>query len=67
MRVSPPHSVHAASGAHPGSYSGEPAATFSGLVRQGHEADHSLQSSVEDKNGGAIPSLLVSLHGVVFN
>jgi hypothetical protein len=29
-----------------------------GLKRQGREADHSLASSAEIKNGGAIPPLL---------
>jgi hypothetical protein len=36
-------------------------------MRQGREAVHSLQSNVEAKNGGAIPPLLVSLHGIIIN
>jgi hypothetical protein len=38
-----------------------------GEKRPGSEADYSFPSSVEDKNGGAIPPLLICLHGVVLN
>jgi hypothetical protein len=37
-----------------------------GKKRQGREANFSLPSSAEAKNGGAIPPLSVSLHSVVF-
>jgi hypothetical protein len=38
-----------------------------GLKRLGREANHSLLSSAEIKNGGAIPPLPIRLHGIVFN
>jgi hypothetical protein len=42
--------------------------TFSpGVKRSGREADQSLPSSAEVKNGGAIPSFPICLHGVVLN
>jgi hypothetical protein len=34
-----------------------PGAVSSGVKRQGHEADDSLSSVAEVKNGGAVPSL----------
>jgi hypothetical protein len=37
------------------------------VKRPGLEADHPPPSSAEVKNGGARPSLLIRLHGVVFN
>jgi hypothetical protein len=36
-------------------------------MRQDHEADHPHPSSVEVKNGGAIPLLPICLHGMVLN
>jgi hypothetical protein len=38
-----------------------------GVKRQGCEADHSLRSSTEVKNGKAIPPLRILLHGVLLN
>jgi hypothetical protein len=38
-----------------------------GIKRRGHEANFSPPSSAKAKNGGAIPPLFVSLHGVVLN
>jgi hypothetical protein len=35
--------------------------------RLGHEAHHSPPSSVEAKNGGAIPPLPIRLQDIVFN
>jgi hypothetical protein len=37
------------------------------LKRPGHETDHSPPSSAKVKNDGAIPSLPISLHGMVLN
>jgi hypothetical protein len=38
------------------------------VKRPGHEADHSLSSGAEVKNGGAItPSPPISIHGIVFS
>jgi hypothetical protein len=50
------HRVQACFGAHPVSYSMGTGGDFTGIKPAGREADHSL-SSVEDKNGGAIPPL----------
>ena len=41
-------------GVHPASYSVGTAGSFPGVKQPGHGDDHSLPSSVEDKNGGAI-------------
>jgi hypothetical protein len=38
-----------------------------GIKRQGREADHSLLSSAEFKNSGAIPPLPIHDHGVMIN
>jgi hypothetical protein len=39
-----------------------------GVVKlPGREADHSLPSNIEAKNGGSILPLLIRLHGVVLN
>jgi hypothetical protein len=43
------------------------AAVSLGLKRQGREADHTLPYSAEVKNGGAIPTLPIRLHGLVLN
>jgi hypothetical protein len=43
-----------------------PGAASPEVKRQGCEADHSPPSSAEVKNGGAIPSLPIYLHGVLF-
>jgi hypothetical protein len=45
-------SVHTGCGAHPVSYT-----MVAGVKRLGREADHSLPSRAEVKNGGAIPPL----------
>jgi hypothetical protein len=52
----PLDSVHTGSGAYPASYPVSTAASFPGLERPECEAEHS-PSSVEVKNGGAIPPL----------
>jgi hypothetical protein len=44
-----------------------PGTTFQGLKRPGREADHSPPSSVEAKNGGAIPPLPICFHGIMLN
>jgi hypothetical protein len=51
------HSVHAGSGAHSVSYPMGTGDSFPGDKAAGHEADHSPPSSVEFKNGGAMPPL----------
>jgi hypothetical protein len=56
------HSVQTGSGVHPMGTWG----SCSGLKLPGCEADHSA-SSVEAKNGGAIPPLQIYLHCVVRN
>jgi hypothetical protein len=56
-------SVQTVSGAHPSSY---PMGTGR-VMRARCEAHHSPPSSVEVKNGGAIPPLPVSIHGMVLN
>jgi hypothetical protein len=38
-----------------------------GVKQQELEADHSPPSSVEVKEGGAIPALPICLHGIVLN
>jgi hypothetical protein len=53
-----PSSVQTESGAHPHSYATSAGRFSLGLKLQGREADHSPQSSVEVKNGGAMPPLL---------
>jgi hypothetical protein len=53
------HGIQTSSGAHPASYPMGTGGSFPGVKWQGHEADHSLPSSAEVKNGGAIPPLLV--------
>jgi hypothetical protein len=40
---------------------------FPGEERQSIEADHSLPSSVEIKNGGALTPSRLRLHGMVIN
>jgi hypothetical protein len=55
--VSVLHSVHIGSEAHPVSYPLATGALSSGLKPPGREADHSPPSSVEVKNGEAIPPL----------
>jgi hypothetical protein len=68
QNVSLLRSVQTGSGAHTASYPmGTGGALSSGVKRPGHEADHSLPSNVEVKNGGAIPPLPPCLHGVVLN
>jgi hypothetical protein len=49
------HSMQTNSGAFPAAYSMSTGRTFPGDKAQGREADHSPPSSVEVKNGGAIP------------
>jgi hypothetical protein len=51
------HSVQTGSGAHPASNSVGTGGSYLGVKRPGREADHSPSSSVEVKNGGAIPPL----------
>jgi hypothetical protein len=41
--------------------------TSQGVKQPGHETDHSLPTSTEVKNGGAIPPLPLCLHGRVLN
>jgi hypothetical protein len=41
--------------------------SFPGVKKPRREADKSLPSSVEVKNGGAIPPLLIRLHGIMIN
>jgi hypothetical protein len=45
------------SGTYPASYSMDIKVASSGVKQQGREADHSLPSSAEVKNGGAMPGL----------
>jgi hypothetical protein len=61
------HSVQTGCGARPVSYPMGTGGFSRGAKRQGREADHSLPSSAEVKNGGAIPLLPIRLHGVVLN
>jgi hypothetical protein len=51
------HSVQTGSGVHPASYPVGTGGVSSELERPGREADHSLQSNAEVKNGGAKPPL----------
>jgi hypothetical protein len=52
------HCVQSVSGAHPASYPVATEGDFSGIKRPWREADPSPTSSVEVKNGGAVPTLL---------
>jgi hypothetical protein len=52
-RYSIVHSVQSGPGAHPDSYP----MGMGGLFPPGREADHTPQSTADDKNGGAIPPL----------
>jgi hypothetical protein len=55
------HRVKTGSGAHPASY-------LMGIMRQGHEADHSPPSSAEVKNAWSYNSTPpIRLHGVVLS
>jgi hypothetical protein len=58
------HRVQIASGVHTASYPMGTGDSFPGVKRPGKQADHSPAFSAEIKNGGAIPSLPVRLHGV---
>jgi hypothetical protein len=49
------HSVPTGFGAQPVCYSVDTGGAFFGIKRHGREADHSLQSNAEVKNGGVIP------------
>jgi hypothetical protein len=51
------HSIHIGSGAYPGSYPMGTEGSLPRVKRPGREADHSLPSSAEVKNGGATPPL----------
>jgi hypothetical protein len=44
-----------------------PKALSTKVKRLGREAEQSPPSSVEVKNGGALPPLPICLHGIVFN
>jgi hypothetical protein len=50
------HGVQAGFGSHPASYAMDTEAVSLGVKRPGCEAQHSPPSSVEVKNGGAIPA-----------
>jgi hypothetical protein len=59
---------------HPGQLWGHPAShtmgtggSFPRVKQLGHEADHAPESSAEIKNGAAIPSLPIHLHGMMLN
>jgi hypothetical protein len=60
------HSAQDSSGAHPASYTMSTRGSYPGAKWLGHKADHSPPSSVEAKNGGAIPPH-PCLHGTVLN
>jgi hypothetical protein len=51
------HRVQTNCGAQPASYSMGTGGSFHAVKRQGREADRSLPSSAEVKNGGAMPPL----------
>jgi hypothetical protein len=59
--------VKTGSGTHPTSHPVSTGESFSWLKQQGREADHSLSSSSEIKNCGAVPLFPIHLHGVVLN
>jgi hypothetical protein len=40
---------------------------FPTIKRQGREADHSLASNAEVRNGGAIPPLPICLHDIALD
>jgi hypothetical protein len=48
------HSFQTGSGAYPASYPVDTRALFLGVKQKGHEADHSLPSSADVRNDGAI-------------
>jgi hypothetical protein len=61
-----PHSVQAGSGPHPAPYPiGLRGLYILGVKQQGREADHSLPSSTEVKNDGAMPPLPHMRHAIV--
>jgi hypothetical protein len=60
------HRVQTCSGAHPTSYTTGTGDSYSGVMRSGHEADHSPPSRAEVKNGWNYTSTRpIRLHGVV--
>jgi hypothetical protein len=62
-----PHCVQTGPGTHTASYTMGLWVLSPEVKRPGREADYTLPSSAEVKNGGAIPALPISLHGVVLN
>jgi hypothetical protein len=61
------HSNHTGSGTHSASYPVGTGALFPRVRWLGREADSSLLSSAEVKNGGAYLQSLIRLHGVVLS
>jgi hypothetical protein len=61
------HNVQTSSEAYPATYPMGTGDSFPGVNRQVYEADHSPPSSVEVKNGGAMPSNPIRLHDIVLN
>jgi hypothetical protein len=61
------HRVQTGFEAHPASCSVGTGAVFLGVTRPGPEADNSLSSSIEVKNGRAIRPLPDTFYGVVLN
>jgi hypothetical protein len=59
--------VQTGSGANPASYPMGMGTFSPGVKRPGREANHSLPSSAEVKNGGAIPPRPICLHGIMLN
>jgi hypothetical protein len=61
------HKVHTGSGAHSAFYKMGILKNFPGLKTTRVEADPSIPSTVEDKNGGSISPLSICLNGIVVN
>jgi hypothetical protein len=61
------HSVQTGFGVHPALYPMGTGACFPGAILSKLETDHSPPSSVEVKNGGAIPPHPTHFHGLIFS
>jgi hypothetical protein len=61
------HSVRTGPWVHPASYPISTGGSFTGVKLPRLEADHSSQSNVKVKNGGAITPLSIYPYGVVHN
>jgi hypothetical protein len=61
------HNVQTGSGTHPAYYTMNNMSLSLRVNRHGREADDSLPTYAEVKNGGALPSPPICLHGIVLN